>query len=99
MFASLRPALGGCCSRGRELDAGRTAGRVTVIGQVLVNGAPVARASIRVTGSEPVNPTQTDADGRFRLSDVHVGRYHLEIAAAGRMLVTNPIELRGAKPS
>jgi carboxypeptidase family protein len=78
-----------------QIGAGRGPGRVAVMGQVLADGAPVAAASVQVDGPERIDPARTDAEGSFRLSEIQVGVYRLEVAAAGRVLVTHPLELSG----
>ena len=55
--------------RGTVLDAGAK--------------APVIGATVVVVGTEPVLGGSTDAEGRFRLSDVPVGRVKLRVTSIG----------------
>ena len=45
--------------------------------------SPVARATVVVVGSSPLNGTTTDADGNFRLTKVPIGRIALKITYLG----------------
>ena len=72
----------------------------TVRGTVLdaVAKAPVIGATVLVLGMEPALGTGTDAEGRFRLTGVPVGRIKLRVTSVGYQdLVLNDVVVSAGK--
>jgi hypothetical protein len=78
---------------------------VRLVGQVLRSGLPVADATIRIDGL--VDPargsiygparTATDDDGSFRLADLPIGRYSVEIGTPEQVVAVPPFDLEVAR--
>ncbi|HYG40105.1 MAG TPA: TonB-dependent receptor [Cytophagales bacterium] len=60
--------------------------------------APMYGATVMVLGSNPVNGTTTDTDGRFRLSNVPVGRQSFKVSFLGyEDIILNEISVTSGK--
>jgi hypothetical protein len=56
--------------------------RVRLLGQIMDEGLPVEGATVTVRGPAQTLDRVTDEDGQFRITDLHIGRYAVDIARA-----------------
>jgi hypothetical protein len=64
--------------------------RVRLFGQILDDGVPVEGAAVSLRGPSTAFDGETDEDGEFKVADLHVGRYDLDVATeSGLIRVTN----------
>ncbi|MCC6174215.1 MAG: carboxypeptidase regulatory-like domain-containing protein [Chloroflexi bacterium] len=77
-----------------QVSAGGKAEHLKVLGQVLLEGMPVAAVAARLDGPGGQLDTSTDDEGEFRLLDVPVGSYSMEIITADQVVECAPVDFR-----
>jgi hypothetical protein len=70
---------------------------VKIMGQVFVGGLPVSGASVRLRGPLSSIGEATDSSGEFRLRDLPIGYYSLDIHTADRVLSVPALNLDDAQ--
>jgi hypothetical protein len=70
--------------------------RLKILGQVLLEGAPVVAAAVRLDGPPGRIDGVTDDEGEFRLLDLHLGSYKMEVATAESVIEVPSLSLEGA---
>jgi hypothetical protein len=94
-IAALHPA-----AQAQSVAAPRAGASQTIRGTVLDAGAkaPVIGATVVVLGVEPALGGTTDAEGRFRLAGVPVGRVRLRVSSVGyEDLILNEVTVTAGK--
>jgi hypothetical protein len=66
---------------------------VRLIGQILDEGMPVEGAAVTVRGPASALGCSTDEDGQFRVADLRVGRYDLDIAYTAGLVHVGDVDV------
>jgi hypothetical protein len=79
-----------------QVSSGAAADRVGVMGEILLEGLPLADASIRVTGPDGQSELGTDREGAFCVDDLPRGYYSFEIATPECVIEIRSLNLEEA---
>jgi hypothetical protein len=76
-----------------QMTPERQPGRVRLIGQIMDEGLPVEGATVTVRGLAQTLDRVTDEDGQFRITDLHMGSYDLDIARTAGCVHVSDIDV------
>ena len=76
-----------------QIDADQRTQHVRLVGELLDEGIPVPGAAISVRGTGSAHHVATDDCGEFRIADLAMGSYGLEVEIERRIISIAPFDV------